>query len=424
MIRRGLCTIVDGRLERRRAEGKLDNLAARARRRRRCPAMSASPIPAGRPMARRRVGNAHPHVVDGVARGPQRHHREFQAAARGAAGQGPPLRERDRHRGRRPSRRRPARGRARRPQEAVAAVLPRLHGAFALAILFRDHPDMIDRRAARRAARRRLWRGRELSRLRRARARRADPAASPISTKATGRSSPTTRSQIFDRDNQPVDARDGRIRRQRGARSRRAITAISCRRRFSSSRSSSPRRCGSYLRPLEQKVALPRHGLLLRAGAADHHRRLRHLLLCRHGRQILARALRPRAGRPRCRQRVPLPRAGARAGRARAVHLPVGRDRRHARRAPPRPRPGPEDRGRGQRADQLDGARGGPAAADPCRPRDRRRLDQGLHLPARRARRARRQGRARQGRDERGGGARDRPPSDRGAGRDERRARP
>jgi hypothetical protein len=29
------------------------------------------------------------------------------------------------------------------PQDAVAAVLPRLHGAFAIAFLFRDHPDLI-----------------------------------------------------------------------------------------------------------------------------------------------------------------------------------------------------------------------------------------------------------------------------------------
>ena len=43
------------------------------------------------------------------------------------------------------------------------------------------------------------------------------------------------------------------------------------------------------------------------------------------------------------------------------------------------------DRGRRQRADELDGARGRPAAADPRRARDRGRLDQGVHLPARRA---------------------------------------
>ena len=49
-----------------------------------------------------------------------------------------------------------------------------------------------------------------------------------------------------------------------------------------------------------------------------------------HGRQILVRAVRARAGRHRCRQRVPLSRAGAGGGRAGAVHLAIGRDRRHA----------------------------------------------------------------------------------------------
>src|SRR3712207_9211641 len=29
------------------------------------------------------------------------------------------------------------------PREAVAAVLPRLHGAFALAVMFRSHPDLL-----------------------------------------------------------------------------------------------------------------------------------------------------------------------------------------------------------------------------------------------------------------------------------------
>src|SRR6185503_21391250 len=29
------------------------------------------------------------------------------------------------------------------PEAAVATVLPRLHGAFAIAFLFRDHPDLI-----------------------------------------------------------------------------------------------------------------------------------------------------------------------------------------------------------------------------------------------------------------------------------------
>ena len=70
-------------------------------------------------------------------------------------------------------------------------------------------------------------------------------------------------------------------------------------------------------------------------------------------------------------------------GGARPVRLPVGRDRRYARHAPllPRARPAhPVDR---QCARILDRARIRRRAADAGRARDRRRLDQGLHLPAR-----------------------------------------
>ena len=154
-----------------------------------------------------------------------------------------------------------------------------------------------------------------------------------------------------------------------------------------------------------------------------HDRRMRHQFLCRHGRQILVRAVRAGAGRHRCRLRIPLPRAGAGAGRAGAVHLAIGRNRRHARRAAPRPRRRPEDRGRGQRADQQHGARGRPAAADACRAGDRRRLDQGVRLPARGPGRARRALRAGEGADHARGRARDRPPPDRSPGRAQRRAR-
>ena len=50
-------------------------------------------------------------------------------------------------------------------------------------------------------------------------------------------------------------------------------------------------------------------------------------------------------------------------------------------------RAGPEDHRHRQPAGKLDRARGRCRAADPGRPRDRRRLDQGVHHPARRARR-------------------------------------
>ena len=60
---------------------------------------------------------------------------------------------------------------ASRPIEAVHAALERLRGAFALVYLFEGEDNLSDRRAAGRAARCRLRRGRNVPRLRRARAR-------------------------------------------------------------------------------------------------------------------------------------------------------------------------------------------------------------------------------------------------------------
>ncbi|WP_106639718.1 glutamine--fructose-6-phosphate transaminase (isomerizing) [Allosphingosinicella vermicomposti] len=137
----GLCTIVDGKLERRRAEGKLDNLARE---------LDASPLPGTVGIAHTRWAthgaptrdNAHPHATDEVA-----------LVHNGIIENFRPLREELIAEGRTFTSqtdtevvahlvsREVERGSS--PKDAVAAVLKRLHGAFSLAILFRQHSDML-----------------------------------------------------------------------------------------------------------------------------------------------------------------------------------------------------------------------------------------------------------------------------------------
>jgi glucosamine--fructose-6-phosphate aminotransferase (isomerizing) len=137
----GICTISDGRLERRRAEGKLDNLARE---------LKANPLHGVTGIAHTRwathgaptVGNAHPHIVGPVA-----------LVHNGIIENFKPLRDELIAEGRKFESetdtevvghlvaREMERGAS--PQEAVATVLPRLTGAFAIAFLFRDDPDLI-----------------------------------------------------------------------------------------------------------------------------------------------------------------------------------------------------------------------------------------------------------------------------------------
>jgi glutamine---fructose-6-phosphate transaminase (isomerizing) len=137
----GICTIVDGELERRRAEGKLNNLAGE---------LEKDPLPGVVGIAHTRwathgaptVGNAHPHIVDGVA-----------LVHNGIIENFRPLREEMRSLGREFQSQTDSEVVAHlianeldkgvSPKEAVAAVLPRLEGAFAIAIMFRDHPDLL-----------------------------------------------------------------------------------------------------------------------------------------------------------------------------------------------------------------------------------------------------------------------------------------
>ena len=137
----GVCTLDDGKLIRRRAEGKLNNLVAE---------LAANPAPGDMGIAHTRwathgaptAQNAHPHATDRVAlvhNGIIENFKELRAELRDAgrtlesdtdsevvAHLVSELVENGRS-----------------PQEAVADVLPRLRGAFALAIAFRDHPDIL-----------------------------------------------------------------------------------------------------------------------------------------------------------------------------------------------------------------------------------------------------------------------------------------
>ncbi|MGB3721373.1 MAG: glutamine--fructose-6-phosphate transaminase (isomerizing) [Pacificimonas sp.] len=137
----GICTLNDGALERRRAEGKLRNLAEK---------MTADPLPGHLGIAHTRwathgaptVDNAHPHATDHVA-----------LVHNGIIENFKPLREELIADGRSFKSqtdsevvchlisREVENGAS--PEDALKTVLPRLRGAFALAIIFKSHPDMM-----------------------------------------------------------------------------------------------------------------------------------------------------------------------------------------------------------------------------------------------------------------------------------------
>ncbi len=137
----GICTVHDGEFDRRRAPGKLVNLAERLRE---------EPLPGLAGIAHTRWAthgaptedNAHPHIAgdvvlvhNGIIENfkPLRDEliadgREFKSQTDSEVVAHLIARELER-------------GSA--PQRAVATVLPRLHGAFALGVMFRTHPDLI-----------------------------------------------------------------------------------------------------------------------------------------------------------------------------------------------------------------------------------------------------------------------------------------
>ena len=137
----GIATIFEGAIERRRAEGKLANLAKE---------LAAQPLPGTTGIAHTRwathgaptTNNAHPHAT-----------REVAIVHNGIIENFKPLREALIAKGRHFESETDSEVVAHlisdlveqgaSPEDAVAQVLPRLHGAFALAMLFRSHPELL-----------------------------------------------------------------------------------------------------------------------------------------------------------------------------------------------------------------------------------------------------------------------------------------
>ncbi|MEW4448460.1 glutamine--fructose-6-phosphate transaminase (isomerizing) [Qipengyuania sp. JC766] len=137
----GVCTIDDGQLIRRRAQGKLSNLVAELER-------SGAPGEIG--IAHTRwathgaptANNAHPHATDRVALVHNGIIENFRELREELEGEGRRLEsETDSEVVVHLVSREIENGAS--PHDAVRAVLPRLRGAFALAIAFRDHPGLL-----------------------------------------------------------------------------------------------------------------------------------------------------------------------------------------------------------------------------------------------------------------------------------------
>ncbi len=137
----GICTVNNGDFERRRAEGKLENLKRE---------LAADPLHGDVGIAHTRwathgaptVDNAHPHIVGPVALVHNGIIENFKPLRDELIAEGREfLSETDSEVVAHLVAREIECGGS--PQDAVAAVLPRLHGAFAIAFLFKDYPDQV-----------------------------------------------------------------------------------------------------------------------------------------------------------------------------------------------------------------------------------------------------------------------------------------
>ena len=137
----GVATVHDGVIDRRRASGKLVNLARE---------LAANPLPGEVGIAHTRwathggptTNNAHPHATDYVAVVHNGIIENFKALREELIARGRVFTsETDTEVVAHLVSEKVEAGLA--PAEAVREILPRLHGAFALAILFRDHPELL-----------------------------------------------------------------------------------------------------------------------------------------------------------------------------------------------------------------------------------------------------------------------------------------
>jgi glutamine---fructose-6-phosphate transaminase (isomerizing) len=137
----GIATLHDGEIDRRRAEGKLVNLGAR---------LAESPLPGTIGIAHTRWAthgaptedNAHPHIVGDVSIVHNGIIENFKPLRDMLIAEGRQFRSQtDTEVVAHLVSRELERGSS--PREAVAAVLPQLHGAFAVAFLFRNQPDLL-----------------------------------------------------------------------------------------------------------------------------------------------------------------------------------------------------------------------------------------------------------------------------------------
>ncbi len=137
----GICTVHDGVFDRRRAKGKLVNLATR---------LAEDPLPGESGIAHTRWAthgaptedNAHPHIVDDVVLVHNGIIENFKPLRDELIADGRQfLSQTDTEVVAHLIAREVERGVP--PREAVACVLPRLHGAFALGVMFKSEPDLL-----------------------------------------------------------------------------------------------------------------------------------------------------------------------------------------------------------------------------------------------------------------------------------------